>query len=264
MTRIGSSLRNWRFGRNAGFVVLVVLLLAGCPAFNEPDHEIPAPPSTPKEEERLGAIFTGYEKALLARKGIRYRFKRTEFDPAFDTRQVFSGEVVLNNPDLYRVELRDGKGQLAELYAWNGNEIYDAKFHRKETNVFQASCTRDSDDAKRHNQYLDGFRKSLTGLYVGLPVEEVKTMFYIRLEKEEKDWIYLELLPRTTSMKASYSRMRVVLDRKTFRIRQIWCEQPNGSAVTSDFEEPIKEKQPITEEALLQDFPKEMVRFPNP
>jgi hypothetical protein len=251
--------------RKAGFLLpVVVVLLAGCNAGIEQDHEFPAPPSSPKEQERLGTIFQGYEATRLTRMGIRYRFKRTEVDPTFNTRDIFSGEVVMKDPDLYRVEIRNDKGQLAELFVWNGNAVYMAKFHQKETCVFEPSCTRDSEEARRHNECLDGFRKMLTGHFIGLPIDEVKTSFHFQLEQEDKDWIYLKLLPRTSSVKANYQRTRVKLDRKTFRIGQIWYGQANGSEVFWDFEMPIKEKQPITEEALLQDFPKKQVRFPKP
>jgi len=101
------------------------------------------------------------------------------------------------------------------------------------------------------------------GTYVGLPVDEVKALFHIRLDQEDDAYVYLMLLPRTAKTRQQYvSRIRVALDRKTFRMRQVWKEGPNGSTVTWDFDTPVKVKQPITEETLLQDFPKEMERIP--
>jgi hypothetical protein len=264
MTRNGSSFGTWCRVRKAGFPLLVVLLLPGCPAGFEKDHELPAPPSSPKEQERLGEIFKGYETNRLTRTRIRYRFKKTEVDTVFNTKKIFSGEVVLDNPDLYRVAIRDDKGQLTELFVWNGTALYMAKFQKKETEIFEASCTPDSEEAKQQKQGLDAIRNWSAGYFVGLPIDEVKTWYYFQLEQEDKDWIYLKVLPRTSSFKASYERMRVILDPETFRIGQIWFEQPNHSEVILDFEEPNKEKQPITEEALLQDFPKKQVRFPKP
>ena len=246
--------------QKAGFLVLPVLLLAGC----QPGRELPAPPpASPKDQERLEQILRGYDKRLSTLKGIRYRFKRTEIDATFNTRTIFSGEVVLNNPDLFRVEARDDKGKLVELFVWTGKAVYQAYFRENETHVTdvsQTSVPRASDAAKQLNLWMPWLWKALTGTYVGLPSAEAKTLFYIRLEKEDKDSINLTLLPRTTSC----DRMRVVLDRQTFRIRQIWSENANGGEVSWDFGIPIPEKEPITEEALLKDFPKKLVHFPKP
>jgi hypothetical protein len=242
-------------GRKALLMILGILFLAGCP---DQDRELPAPPISEKEEKRLETIFREYEATRLAAMKIRYRFKKTEVDTTFNTKKIYSGEVVLNNLNQYRIEVPDDKGQLVELFAWNGKEFYMAQFQNNQTRVFESTPTDDKEKA----QALDWIRQSITGHFIGLPIEDAKTLFHIRLEQEDKDWIYLTLFPRTSSLKASYSRMRVVLDRKTKRIRQIWHEQPNGSEVTFDFEIPIEEKVPISKDSLLQDFPKKMVRFP--
>ena len=166
--------------------------------------------------------------------------------------------------DEYRVEMRNDKGQLAELFAVNGEAVYQASFHRNETIVWKLPPAKRRDAPKEKSDLVLGSRSSLTGFYLGPPVNEAKELFYIRLAQEDDDWIYLTLLPRTSSMQASYQRMRVVLDRKTFHLLEIWFDQPNGSEETIEFEKPVKEKQPITEEALLRDFPEKRQQIPQP
>src|SRR5437868_1653913 len=89
--------------RNLGIVVFAIVLLVGCPSGSKEDHELSAPLTSPHEQERLQAIFQGYEKGARALRGVRYQVKRTEDDLVFNTKQIYAGEVVVSNPDLFRV-----------------------------------------------------------------------------------------------------------------------------------------------------------------
>ena len=231
------------------------MLAAGCTVGWEKSNELAAPLTCPKEQERLATIFEGYEATRQALKEVRYQLKRSERDAVFNTVQVLSGEVVLKNLDQFRVAIRDDKARLIELFVWNGKTLCQANFAKNETYVWPKP-TADGNEVRRKEDMGNSLRWAVTGLYVGLPISEVKQWFHIQLEQEDKYWIYLTLLPRTASVKADIERMRVVLDRETFRLRQTWFRQANGCEVTIDFEAPVQEKQPITEQVLLRDFPK--------
>src|SRR5206468_1844777 len=71
-------------------------------------------------------------------------------------------------------------------------------------------------------------------LFGGLPVRDLSRRFDVRLAQEDAWYIYLDLQGEQLR-KGGYHRMRVVLVKDSFQVRQFWFELPNGNEITFDF-----------------------------
>src|SRR5262249_50785153 len=58
--------------------------------------------------------------------------------------------------------------------------------------------------------------------------------YELRLAKEDKYWVYVDIQPRSARDRADFQRARIVLSRETFLPRQLWFEHPNGNEVLWD------------------------------
>src|SRR5207248_3730515 len=99
-------------------------------------------------------------------------------------------------------------------------------------------------------------------LFAGLPVRDLPKTFRLRLAKEDRYYVYLDLRPRSSEHRADIKRMRVVLARDGYWGRQLWLEHGNGNEVTLDFERPDTDpRPPITPESIREGLPKGWKRF---
>jgi hypothetical protein len=95
--------------------------------------------------------------------------------------------------------------------------------------------------------------------FVGLPVRDLPKRFDLRLTKEDSWYVYLDLQPLRPKDKSFFDRMRVVLWKDSFRVRQIRYEHPNGNAVTLDFQKLDTRK--ITPESIRKGLPEKWKRI---
>ena len=56
----------------------------------------------------------------------------------------------------------------------------------------------------------------------------------LKLAKEDRWYIYVDIAPRNKADRGDFSRARLVLNRDTFLPRQLWFEHANGNEVTWD------------------------------
>jgi TIGR03009 family protein len=75
---------------------------------------------------------------------------------------------------------------------------------------------------------------SFLSFLFGMKAEEAKKRYALSLYKEDKFYVYIDIVPRRPEDKADFKRARLVLNRDNFLPRQLWFEQPNGSEVTWD------------------------------
>src|SRR5205823_4336321 len=90
----------------------------------------------------------------------------------------------------------------------------------------------------------------------GMPAEELKRRFSVRLAKEDGHYAYLELTPQTPERRFTYDRLEVALQRKRLSVRHITLTQPNGNTCTWTFKDvKVNAEPPVTEEMLAAGLP---------
>lgn len=91
-----------------------------------------------------------------------------------------------------------------------------------------------------------------------LPIHRLKQHCDLQLKREDENWIYLEIKPRTPRYKADFSRIEVVLNAKTFHLKCLFVEQPNGNTVRTDVEKAeINGEVAITPETIRKGLPQD-------
>lgn len=227
------------------------------------------PPAKDKPNPRLKAVLAEWEKATQSIRQLHYEFVRTEEDTTFNTKVVATGQVYFKKADLFRMDTRSEKGETEYLF------VAEAKLHqfrnRDKTEVVEPLS---EGFKKAPFQYPErpekprGFWEALARFWLDFwteplamechqfPIRQWEKHCDVTLKREDENWIYLEINPRTQTFKADFQRMEVVLNAKTFHLRRIFFEQPNGSAVTTDVDKPeINGTEPITLESIREGLP---------
>jgi TIGR03009 family protein len=234
-----------------------LLVLVGILSIATPDARSAAPP---RPGLRLEVVLREWAKANDVIHSVRYRFTRTERDLAFDTRTVTKGEVQRLKPDLLRVDV----GNAGDRTIWlsTKEKIHFFNPAGKTETIYSKPADRSFPGEKTpERSFLDILTRWLqqqvywhfAGL-VELPVRNLSRRFDLRLSKEDTWYIYLDIQPRRPQDKPGFERMRVVLLKDSFRVRQIWYEYANGNATTLDFEKPDT-KAKVTPESIRKGLP---------
>jgi hypothetical protein len=220
--------------------LLVLLIMAA-------DARSAAPP---RPGLRLETVLREWARANDAIRSARYRFTRTEHDLAFDTRTVTKGEVQLLKPDLLRVDLGfpGERGILLftkkKIHFFNPAAktelVYpkptDRSFHGEKTP--ERSFLTSLKALQTEVLWQEAFQQQVfwyVAGFVGLPVRDLPQRFDVRLTREDTWYAYLDIQSRRPKDKSYCERRRVVIRKDNFRVRQIWCELPNGNTRTLDF-----------------------------
>src|SRR5262249_9758558 len=68
----------------------------------------------------------------------------------------------------------------------------------------------------------------------GMKATEAKERYSLSLFKEDKLYVYVDVVPKGDVDKADFQKARIVLYRDTFLPRQLWFEHPNAGEVIWD------------------------------
>src|SRR5262249_61741694 len=68
----------------------------------------------------------------------------------------------------------------------------------------------------------------------GMKAAEAKARYDLKLFKEDKNYIYVDVIPKLEVDKADFQKARIVLDKTNFLPRQLWFEHPNAGEVIWD------------------------------
>jgi hypothetical protein len=234
----------------------LVVLLVACMGTGHADAAAP-----PGKASRRDVVLHQWARANDGIRSVRYRFTLTEYDRVFERRNVVKGEVQRLWPDQLRVDL--GTGRRHEIVLFTRDEIHF--FHLSKTEfIFQKpeDCSflgektpeRSFWDLFRLGTFLpERLQQSVYWVYGGLPVRDLSRRFEVRLTKEDDWYVYLDIQGEQMRQ-AGMNRMRVVLERDRFRVRQLWYESSNGNQTTLDFEKPDT-KAKITAESIREGLP---------
>jgi hypothetical protein len=119
---------------------------------------------------------------------------------------------------------KEGKPESAEKVICTGTFLYQFVPAQKEIRAYEIP-------KPKPGQVADD---NFMGFLFGMKAEEAKRRYVLKLHKEDKYYIYLDITPRFAVDKADFQRARLVLDNKTFLPRQLWFEHANGNEVTWD------------------------------
>lgn len=216
-------------------LVLTYLLLAGASALAQGAPKAAAPPAVapaPPLNAALDAHLQRWEQKMTELKSLYGTIKRTDTDKA-------TGDVLkLVGTAEY---LKDGKGatmqhlavlqlnsersnELFEKVVITGAQIYQFSPAAKEIKVFELPKA-------KPGQVGDD---NVLSFLFGMKAETARKRYDLSLEKEDKFYIYINVLPLTQADKDDFKRARIVLNRDSYLPRQVWFEDRNGKTTTWD------------------------------
>jgi TIGR03009 family protein len=212
-------------------LVLAGLLLTGLPARAQQAPATPpaAPPATDKV---LDGYLQSWERAMKDVTDLAARLVRIDKDRTFETttqlvgeafyKKVGTGATALN---LAILEMRpQGKKEFQEKFVCTGTYLYQFLPAQKEIKVFELPKPKPGQVAD------DNFLSFL----FGMKAEEAKRRYVLKLAKEDKYYIYVDIIPRFATDRADFQRARLVLNKSNFLPRQLWFEHANGNEVMWD------------------------------
>jgi outer membrane lipoprotein-sorting protein len=227
-----------------------------------PDAKAAAPPPRPLS---LDEVLSGWARSNDAMRSMRVRFTKTE-----SNRRSVKGEVRLIRPDLLRIDEETSQGRTTILFTkdrihWFTPTDKTERIFLKplDTKFLGEKTTRPS--ALRNLRgflmvaFQDDSQQWTYWLYAGLPAQDLSRQCYLRLAKEDASYIYLDIKP-PKSVGDRFQRMRVVLRKDDFRVRQIWYQLSNEYEVTLDFEK-VEANPKMTSESIREGLPEDWDRI---
>jgi TIGR03009 family protein len=210
-------------------LVLAALLLAGVAAAQQ------APPAAPPAPapDALDNYLLRWEQEMQKVQTLAAQLVRVDRDKTFNTTTRLAG---------YAAYMKAGTGptalnlammqlgpeakpeQVQEKFICTGTFVYAYAPAQKEIKVYELPKPRPGQVAE------DNVFSFMFGMQAG----EARRRYDLRLAKEDKYYIYVDVLPRSDRDKTDFQRARLVLNKDNYLPRQLWFEHPNGNEVTWD------------------------------
>jgi TIGR03009 family protein len=217
-----------------GLLILTVLLLtvATLPAQQPPVVAKKTAAESANEERRLNMYLLMWEKKMADVKSLSTELNRVDTDTVLKRATQYTGwaaytksgtgTTVLNKAIL-ELKVKDSK-EIAEKIVCTGTFVYNYLPARKI--IEQHELPKNKIGELADNASL--------GLMFGMKAEVAKKRFHLSLYKEDKNFIYIDVLPKEPADKAEFLRARLVLSVDTMLPRQVWLEQPNKNTTLWD------------------------------
>jgi TIGR03009 family protein len=211
------------------------------PPAEKPTNKLPTeppPPDPPKAdgkpapEDRLTEVLRRWHEAAMKVKTLTCDLTRTEVDSTFNTTKKFAGRVSFLSPNLFQLEMRkQGEPTEVERFVCDGKNLYG--YYPDEKRI-QAYSLMPPEDTPRLLRLFPDATVTMGSLIGGLDATEAKRRFDWKLVKEDQFYLYLEATPRTEQYRKEFLRMRLVLNKDTYLLRQLWMQQTESREVTWD------------------------------
>ena len=167
-----------------------------------------------------------WEDAMKNVSSLALRCSRTEKDPVRQTKTTYSGTIHFVKPTYFfwHMTRADRPGDF-ERFICTGQYIYQYIPTAKELRVYPAP------KPGRNGGLAED---SSVAFLFGMKAEQAKLRYNLSLFKEDKLYIYVDVVPLMEVDKADFEKARLVLDKQNFLPRQLWFKHPNAGEVLWD------------------------------
>jgi TIGR03009 family protein len=209
-------------------LALAVLLLGATVALAQ---QPPAP-----DQSKLPAHLQGWEKSIAGVETLVVECNRTDKKVTFGSTDLFAGKAFFmkDKADIFvliQMEKMDkanpknkDKSGIYERYVCNPTACYEYVPQEKKIRFTQLPPRKDGQAAD----------DNLLSFLFSMNAKEAMKRYKLKLMKEDKFYVYVEVLPLKAEDKVDFEMARVCLDRDTYLPRQLWFRQNNGDEVTWD------------------------------
>lgn len=214
---------------------------------------------------RLQRLLRDWEAKSREIRDLRCEFVRTTDDMVRERQTVDGGEAVWSRAGFLWVHFKAKNSDLESGVLFTKNEFHEYRFKSREKYVWELPAewrlkAREMEKLtalERLAVFPSGWIEDrLRLIIVGIPVEELPR-FRITLTREEDNWVWLDLDPKSKYDRASFRGVHVVLEKKRYLPRQTLIQQPNGNTVLWTIKKvQINAEPAITLESFSKELPK--------
>ena len=230
----------------------------------------PEPPKKEKEEAPLETILRKWAEADEKTQQMHVRFTRTDTNRVYETSTITKGRASIKKPDLWRIDLLEKEGQIRNVFLLVDKRLHLFDAETKTERIFDAPED-PKDDHVKEIQFdpplpvsIWNCPEQMRWLSFGPQAREMDSRYKLGLSKRNQWYIYLDIEPRGKRrpsgwlerlLELQFERGRIVLDRNTYQVRQVWLEYANQDTVLVDFlERQTNPKETITRESVLEEM----------
>jgi hypothetical protein len=211
-------------------------------------------------ESRLETLLKEWEKATNNIRAAHYVIDWTREDSVLKEKEVFRIEGFIRRSKLARIDLKDHSGKTTIIYLLN-DKIFDIYNFANDVK-FSFEIPAGFPEAYVPKGWLEeflarSFQQERQLFYFEFPFGEIGQLFDIRLRKEDKNWAYIRLIPKSEEKQSLFREMEVVLDQKTHLVRQYRVLDVTWNRDIYDFRKiEVNPTPAITLESISKDLPK--------
>jgi TIGR03009 family protein len=222
----------------SGLALAASVLLAAVAAAQQAPPQLPtgsapaapaiqAPPANPE----LDGYLKSWEKEMQNFRTLALKLARIDEDKVLRSVTQYDGIAYFmktgsgasaRNLILLQTSPK-GSNELADKFVCSGTYLY--YFDRGAREVQARELPRSRPGAMPDDNFLGMF---------GLRADEAKQRYSLTLTKTDKDFIYIDILPRFARDKEDFERAQIVLNKANFVPRRLWYRQPNKTEVSWD------------------------------
>jgi TIGR03009 family protein len=200
-----------------------------------PAQQPPATPTAPDQSKLLPHL-EKWEKTMAGLDSLVIECRRTDKSATFGRTDLLIGKAFFmkDKSDIFaliqmeRMDKADptkkDKSGYYERLVCNPTAFYQYEAAEKKIKFLQLP-PRKAGAATDDN---------LLAFLFGMSAKQATERYKLKLVKEDKDYVYVEVLPMRTEDKVDFEMARICLDRDTYLPRQLWFRQNNGDEVTWD------------------------------
>jgi len=212
---------------------IALLTLASTTAPGRAQAPATPPPSAPPaaaafdpDRNALDRYLLRWEEAMKKVDTLALACTRKEIDKVYRTEKIYEGTIHFLKPTYFFWDMRvRGKPQEFERFICSGQYIYQFVPTEKVIRVYPAP------KVGPHGGIAED--SSIAFLF-GMKATEARKRYELSLFKEDKLYIYVDVIPKRDVDKADFRKARIILNRDTFLPRTIWFEHPNAGEVIWD------------------------------
>jgi TIGR03009 family protein len=214
-------------------LILATLMLASMPARAQQAPQTPATPAA-ADDKALDGHLAKWEATMKKVETLGAQLTRIDKSLVYDQVQKLTGVAyymkagagpTAQNLALLQMSV-EGQKEPKEKYICTGTYIYQFWPDQKEIRYYKLPKPEPGQASEEENNLLS--------LLFGMKADDAKRRYELRLDKEDANYIYVSIAPRSAADKADFQRARLVLNKSNYMPRQLWFEHANRSTTLWD------------------------------
>jgi TIGR03009 family protein len=166
---------------------------------------------------RLDAVLLSWERRMQPIQSASAQCTHTVVNKVLKDMEVFEGTAQFMKPNLAIIDLKmKDRPQDVEHIVCTGTFVYQFVPAGQVIKIYELKTGQSNQD-------------SFLPFLQGMKAQDAKARYDLNLVKEDKWWIYLDIVPRLPEDKGDFARARLVLSSQTFLPRELRFWEPNGN-----------------------------------